>query len=119
MPISIRRTRKTRLFRRLPVCQRRSSERRIVKATTSMRATTSSRMRENNVSLFANYGEVVARLPNAAPSYYVPNVPLYTSNIGIDYSVAMRNAERLSGSAFVSFIGHQNMTQDGALTAGS
>lgn len=74
---------------------------------------------ENNVSLFANYGEVVARLLNAAPSYYVPNVPLYTSNIGIDYSVAMRNAERLSGSAFVSFIGHQNMTQDGALTAGS
>lgn len=71
----------------------------------------------NDVSLFANYGEVVARLLDSAPSYYVPNVPLYTANIGIDYSVAMHNAERLSGSAFVSFIGHQNMTQDGALTA--
>jgi len=71
----------------------------------------------NNVSVFANYGEVVARLVNAAPSFYVPNVPLYTANVGVDYSIAMRNAERLSGSAFVSFIGHQNMTQDGALTA--
>ncbi len=72
---------------------------------------------QNNVSIFANYGQVVARLLNSAPSYYVPNVPLYTSNIGIDYSVATRNGERLSGSAFVSFVGHQNMTQDGALTA--
>jgi outer membrane receptor protein involved in Fe transport len=71
----------------------------------------------NNVALFANYGEVVARLLNSAPSFYVPNVPLYTANIGVEYSVAMRNAERLSGSAFVSFVGHQNMTQDGALTA--
>ncbi|HUC49583.1 MAG TPA: TonB-dependent receptor [Xanthobacteraceae bacterium] len=71
----------------------------------------------NNVSLFANYGEVVATLINSAPSFYVPNVPLYTANVGVDYSVAMRNAERLSGSAFVSFIGHQNLTQDGALMA--
>lgn len=71
----------------------------------------------NDISLFANYGEVVARLLDAAPSYYVPNVPLYTANVGIDYSVAMRDAERLSGSAFVSFIGHQNMTQDGGQTA--
>jgi hypothetical protein len=29
----------------------------------------------------------------------------------------VRNAGRLWGSAFVSFVGHQNMTQDGALTA--
>jgi hypothetical protein len=43
-------------------------------------------------------------------------VPLYTANIGVEYSVAMWNAERLSGSAFVSFVGHQNMsttTHDG------
>jgi len=72
---------------------------------------------QNDVSLYANYGQVVARLLNAAPSYYVPNVPFYTANIGIDFNVAMRNAERLSGSAFISFVGHQNMTQDGALTA--
>jgi outer membrane receptor protein involved in Fe transport len=71
----------------------------------------------SNVAVFANYGEVVARLLNSAPSFYVPNVPLYTANVGVEYSVATRNAERLSGSAFVSFVGHQNMTQDGALTA--
>lgn len=71
----------------------------------------------NNVSLFANYGQVVARLLNAAPSFYVPNVPLYTANIGIDYSVATRDEERLSGLAFVSFIGHQNLSQDGGQTA--
>jgi outer membrane receptor protein involved in Fe transport len=71
----------------------------------------------NNVSVFGNYGEVVARLLGAAPSYYVPNVPLYVANIGIDYSVVMRNAERLSGSAFVTFVGHQNLTQDGGQTA--
>lgn len=74
---------------------------------------------ENTVSLFANYSGVVARLRDSAPSFYVPNVPLYTANVGIDYSLAMRNLERLSGSAFVSFVGHQNMTQDGALTAGA
>ncbi len=71
----------------------------------------------NNVSLFANYGQVVARLLNSAPSLYVPNVPLYTANIGVDYSVAMHNAERLSGSAFITFVGQQNLTQDGGQTA--
>jgi outer membrane receptor protein involved in Fe transport len=71
----------------------------------------------NKVSLFANYGQVVAKLLNSAPSFYVPNVPLYTSNVGVDYSVAMHNAERLSGSAFMSFTGHQNLTQDGGQTA--
>jgi outer membrane receptor protein involved in Fe transport len=71
----------------------------------------------NNVSVFANFSPVTARLLNSAPSFYVPNVPSYTANIGIDYSVAMRNAERLSGSAFVTFVGQQNLTQDGVFTS--
>lgn len=71
----------------------------------------------NSVSLFANYGQVVARLLDSAPSYYVPNVPLYTANIGVDFNVATRSAERLSGSAFMTFVGHQNLTQDGGQIA--
>jgi outer membrane receptor protein involved in Fe transport len=71
------------------------------------------------VVLFANYGAVTARLLNAAPSLYVPNVPAYVANIGIAFNVATRGGERLSGSAFVSFVGPQNLTQDGALTTSS
>jgi hypothetical protein len=37
----------------------------------------------NNVAVFANYGEVVARLLDSAPSFYVPNVPLYTAPVRI------------------------------------
>jgi outer membrane receptor protein involved in Fe transport len=70
----------------------------------------------DNVSLFANYGEVVAQLLDGGPSIYVPNVPAYVANIGVDFNVATRAAERLSGSAFVSFVGRQNLTQDGLLT---
>lgn len=70
----------------------------------------------NNVSLFANYGGVRARLIDAAPSYFVPNVPNYVANVGIDFSVATVNAQMLSGSAYVTFVGKKNLTQDGLIT---
>jgi outer membrane receptor protein involved in Fe transport len=70
-----------------------------------------------SVALFANYSGVTARLLDAAPSYYVPNVPDYVANVGLDYSLATRGAERLSGSAYVTFVGRKNLTQDGAITA--
>jgi len=70
----------------------------------------------NNVSLFANYGGVSARLVDAAPSYFVPNVPSYVANVGVDFNVATVNAQVLSGSVYVTFVGKKNLTQDGLIT---
>ncbi|UQD75571.1 TonB-dependent receptor [Bradyrhizobium japonicum] len=70
----------------------------------------------NNVSLFANYTGVSARLVDAAPSYFVPNVPNYVANVGVDFNVATVNAQVLSGSAYVTFVGKKNLTQDGLIT---
>ncbi|MDB5630993.1 MAG: TonB-dependent receptor [Tardiphaga sp.] len=70
----------------------------------------------NAISLFANYGGVRARLLDAAPSFFVPNVPSYVANVGLDFNLATRNAERLSGSAYVTFVGKKNLTQDGLIT---
>ena len=47
----------------------------------------------DSVSLFANFGGVRARLLDAAPSFYVPNVPNYVANVGIDFNVATVNAQ--------------------------
>lgn len=68
------------------------------------------------ISLFANYGGVRARLVDAAPSFVVPNVPSYVANIGVDASIATRGNERLSGSAYITFVGKKNLTQDGLIT---
>jgi outer membrane receptor protein involved in Fe transport len=70
----------------------------------------------NSVSLFANVGGVRARLIDAAPSYFVPNVPNYVANVGVDFDVATVNAQRLSGSGYVTFVGKKNLTQDGLIT---
>jgi outer membrane receptor protein involved in Fe transport len=69
----------------------------------------------NSVSLFANVGGVRARLIDAAPSYFVPNVPNYVANVGVDFDVATFNAQRLSGSGYVTFVGKKNLTQDGLI----
>ena len=67
-------------------------------------------------SLFANYGAVQALLLNAAPSQFVPDVPVYVSNVGVDFDVPTRNGQRFSGETYVSFIGKKYMTQDGLIT---
>lgn len=69
-----------------------------------------------NVSVFANYGAVQALLLNALPSQYVPDVPVYVANAGIDFDVATWSGQRLSGEAYISFIGKKYMTQDGLIT---
>jgi outer membrane receptor protein involved in Fe transport len=70
----------------------------------------------NNISLFANFSHVRARLLDAAPSIFVPNVPNYVANVGVDFNVATVNAQALSGSAYVTFVGKKNLTQDGLIT---
>ena len=67
-------------------------------------------------SLFANYGAVQALLLNAAPSQFVPDVPVYVSNVGVDFDVPTWNGQRFSGETYVSFIGKKYMTQDGLIT---
>ncbi|NVO15258.1 MAG: TonB-dependent receptor [Rhodoplanes sp.] len=69
-----------------------------------------------NVALFANYGAVRALLLNSAPSWYVPNVPAYVANVGVDFDIATRGTERLFGSAYVTLVGRKYLTQDGLLT---
>src|SRR5262249_14367111 len=70
----------------------------------------------DQVSLFANYSPVQALLLDSAPSLYVPNVPVYVANAGIDFDVATVNAQRISGEAYVTFVGRKYLTQDGLLT---
>jgi outer membrane receptor protein involved in Fe transport len=70
----------------------------------------------SNVSLFANYGGVEALLLNSAPSFFVPNVPVYVANAGIDFNVPTRLGQRLSGEAYATFVGKKYLTQDGLLT---
>lgn len=67
----------------------------------------------NQVYLFANYSPVRALLLDAAPSCYVPNVPHYVANVGINSDIATWNGERFSTYAYVTFIGSKHMSQDG------
>jgi outer membrane receptor protein involved in Fe transport len=69
----------------------------------------------SSVSVFANYGGVQALLLDAAPSLYVPNVPAYVANVGVDFNVPTWRAQRLSGEVYISFIGPKHLTQDGLL----
>jgi outer membrane receptor protein involved in Fe transport len=68
------------------------------------------------IALFANYGGVRARLLDSAPSFFVPNVPEYVANVGVEFDVPTWNAQRVSGQAFVTFVGKKNLSQDGLLT---
>lgn len=70
----------------------------------------------NIVSVFVNYSGVRARLLDAGPSFYVPNVPNYVANVGVDFNVAAPDARRLSGSTYITFVGRKNLTQDGVIT---
>lgn len=71
---------------------------------------------DNNIALFANYSGVRAQVLDTALTNFVPNVPSFVANVGVDVSVATRNLERLSGSAYITFVGKKNLTQDGQVT---
>jgi hypothetical protein len=70
----------------------------------------------NQVYLFANYSPVRALLLDAAPSFYVPNVPQYIANVGINGDIATWNGERFATYAYVTFIGGKYMSQDGLVS---
>ena len=67
------------------------------------------------VSMFANHGFVEARLLGNSLSRYVPNVPEGTTNVGADFDVATFDGQRLSGTAYVSFIGGKFLAEDASI----
>jgi outer membrane receptor protein involved in Fe transport len=71
--------------------------------------------RGSEVALFGNYSAVDAYRLDAARGF-VPGVPVYTSNLGVDFSLDMGGGERLLGQAYIGFIGKKYLTEDGQLT---
>ena len=67
------------------------------------------------VALFANYSAVDAYRLQAAGGF-VPNVPIYTGNLGVTYNVLRGGGEVLFGEAYINFIGKKFLTEDGGLT---
>ena len=71
--------------------------------------------RRSEVALFGNYSAVDAFRLDASRDF-VPNVPVYPANLGIDLNLAMGGGERILGQAFVGFIGKKYLSEDGQLT---
>jgi hypothetical protein len=67
------------------------------------------------VALFANYGFVEARLLGSPVSRYVPSVPESIANVGAEVDVATLPGQRLSGTAYVSFIGRKFLAEDASI----
>ena len=67
------------------------------------------------VAAFANYSAVDAYRLQAAGGF-VPNVPIYTSNVGVTFNIAKGGGEMLFGEAYINFIGKKFLTEDGSLT---
>ena len=71
--------------------------------------------RGSEVALFGNYSAVNAYRLDGSHNF-VPAVPVYTANLGADFSLAMGGGERLLGQAFIGFTGKKYLTEDGQLT---
>jgi outer membrane receptor protein involved in Fe transport len=72
--------------------------------------------RDNAAAFFVNFTDTRALLENGGPSIYVPNVPTWLLNVGTEFDVATWNGERLSGSAYITFVGKKFLSEDGLLT---
>lgn len=78
------------------------------------------RDRANDLNVFANFTQMSAELLDRGPSSkYVPNVPQWLLNVGTEFSVATKDGERLSGMAFVTFVGKKYMSEDGLVATPS
>ena len=73
------------------------------------------KQRGSEVALFANYAAVDAYRLDVSHNF-VPNVPVYTANLGVDFNLAMGGGERLFGQAYIGFTGKKYLTEDGQLT---
>jgi outer membrane receptor protein involved in Fe transport len=71
--------------------------------------------RGSEVALFSNYSAVNAYRLDGSHNF-VPAVPVYTANLGADFSLAMGGGERLLGQAVAGFTGKKYLTEDGQLT---
>ena len=68
------------------------------------------------LAFFANYSPLQAKLLNAGASIYVPSVPQSLLNLGVDYDMRVGNGDKLTASAYVTFVGKKYLSQDGAQT---
>jgi outer membrane receptor protein involved in Fe transport len=68
------------------------------------------------LAIFANYSPTSARLINSGASIYVPSVPQSLLNIGLDYDQRIGNGDKLTATAYVTFVGKKYLTQDGLQT---
>lgn len=73
----------------------------------------------DQVSVFANFSGVSARLLNGTPAIYVPNVPAYLATVGAEFDLgaptSLLDAGRITGSAYLSYIAAKPLTEDGKL----
>ena len=67
-------------------------------------------------AVFANYAAVDAFRLEAAGGF-VPNVPTYTSNLGVTFNVARDRGEVIYGEAYINFTGKKFLTEDGGQIA--
>ena len=69
----------------------------------------------SRISGFVNAGLVEARLVGNPPSRYVPNVPESVTNVGAEFDLGTGNDQRLSGTAYASFVGRKFLSEDGGI----
>ncbi|GBU18180.1 MULTISPECIES: TonB-dependent receptor [Methylobacterium] len=73
----------------------------------------------DRVSLFASTSAVSARLLNGATSIFVPNVPASLATVGAEFDlgepVTPFGPGRVTGAAYLSYIGAKPLTEDGLL----
>ena len=67
------------------------------------------------VTLFVNYEYLRAVLLNEAPAIFVPNVPAYLANIGVEGDLPAGNGDRIAGSLYVQYVGAKHLSEDGLL----
>jgi outer membrane receptor protein involved in Fe transport len=65
----------------------------------------------DSVAYSANFSSVTAEL-DAGPGLYVPGVPRWIANIGVDFDLDAGNKSRIQGQLLATFVGKKNLTND-------
>lgn len=95
----------------LPVQNLGRSQRRGVDLETRVAAY---RSEDATLAFFANYAPTQAHLLDKIGSRYVPSVPQSLFNVGLDFERRMGEGERLTASAYVTFVGKKYLAEDGS-----
>ncbi|MDR3434985.1 TonB-dependent receptor domain-containing protein [Telmatospirillum sp.] len=74
-----------------------------------------SRQAGSESSIFANFNATSAKAHTAGVTGFVPDVPSYIANIGVDGSQEVKGGDAVNVQAYVQFVGPKYLTEDGAL----